>query len=753
MANFSPTPSCSGNNPPDHFVKNDLNGNSEPGQETREDTGAYGGLINGTGTTESHGGARPKVRRPLDLNGLVRPVAPANDDQKVPSLVLTSDTSPNLVDLDSDVEDNTNQDSDTNDDLYVYTYKGFGDPTSRDDYEADLPKSFFQLDVGSDSESGTTNQGGSGPGQSNLSNEVAAALLIQSEIASNRKQSRTQAVPASGRDSPDMDFLEMDFDPGESDDESGLPNKQNNNILQAESLQDHQSEEEIIDGACAVVSNVEPKVERPTCLVEIDDHFDGMASAPLQSPAEQSSNCMVRSQSLNSPLVRQHFTTSRLEPCMVRGESDPGNGPRNKRRHSGEGGALCHSSSSSSSTDNNTMFSDPLVNMEVCGARLSLREALFGIPGSTNLRRAIPKLRMIDTTPTPSDEELTQHSLIDGAIACEMPNGLCDSVPRCNEEAIEKTLIWTELEACKRQVSQVGVSACGATAVINVLQALEWPHSIEQVIDIVPTRQRSDREMVPKYLFSRSVAGTTHKDLIESVERISDGQIYGRFFHMYPTRKFNLTRWLRDWINLGAVPVATLNLQRGPVRPGQTIPDAWHHQMIFGVGPKSVYLTNPLESVSVSILSEQLSSPSELLVRRGDVTSRAPHVIGCVDPECDLSLLSQNSDERWDHFNVLGQVVNVLREEQALRRGSPGPISGKATQTSHIKIPAAYKSGITLFVPTSNEPCYIKLRSDPELPRLITVPVIQEPIVEKEQKPQKRPTGKSRISQKDKERR
>ena len=42
---------------------------------------------------------------------------------------------------------------------------------------------------------------------------------------------------------------------------------------------------------------------------------------------------------------------------MVRGESDPGggmgcNGPRNKRRHSGEGGALCHSSSSSSSGTN-----------------------------------------------------------------------------------------------------------------------------------------------------------------------------------------------------------------------------------------------------------------------------------------------------------------------------------------------------------------------------------------------------------------
>ena len=102
-----------------------------------------------------------------------------------------------------------------------------------------------------------------------------------------------------------------------------------------------------------------------------------------------------------------------------------------------------------------------------------------------------------------------------------------------------------------------------------------------QVIEVVPTRYRAERETVPKYLFSRSVAGTSHKDLIVAVDQISAGSIYGRFFPMFPARKFNLSRWLRDWIGLGAVPVATLNLQRGQVRPGQTIPEAWHHQVRF----------------------------------------------------------------------------------------------------------------------------------------------------------------------------
>ena len=139
--------------------------------------------------------------------------------------------------------------------------------------------------------------------------------------------------------------------------------------------------------------------------------------------------------------------------------------------------------------------------------------------------------------------------------------------------------------------------------------------------------------------------------------------------------------------------------------------------MIFGVGPSGVYLTNPLENVPAEILLEQLSSPSELLVRRSDVIVRASsQCSGFVDNDCDLSLLAHHSDERWDHLNVLGQVVNVLREEQALRRGPPAPAPGKATQTSHVRIPAIYQSGISLFVPVSNEPCYDELRSAPELP-------------------------------------
>lgn len=58
----------------------------------------------------------------------------------------------------------------------------------------------------------------------------------------------------------------------------------------------------------------------------------------------------------------------------------------------------------------------------------------------------------------------------------------------------------------------------------------------------------------------------------------------------------SLIIWFSFYLDIGAVPVATLNLQQGvkshqgvKLQQGgksQSIPDAWHHQMVYGVGPK-----------------------------------------------------------------------------------------------------------------------------------------------------------------------
>ena len=110
-----------------------------------------------------------------------------------------------------------------------------------------MPKSFFQLDVGSDSEASSLPRslgGVSGPGQSNLSTEVAA--LIQSEMAASHLRNHRRMLQQNGHnnalnngrtESPDMDFLEMDFDPGddseseENKDESEPPPPMSNGHL------------------------------------------------------------------------------------------------------------------------------------------------------------------------------------------------------------------------------------------------------------------------------------------------------------------------------------------------------------------------------------------------------------------------------------------------------------------------------------------------------------------------------------------
>ncbi|KAJ1523948.1 hypothetical protein ONE63_010496 [Megalurothrips usitatus] len=275
--------------------------------------------------------------------------------------------------------------------------------------------------------------------------------------------------------------------------------------------------------------------------------------------------------------------------------------------------------------------------------------------------------------------------------------------PQTELPELEKTMIWSEREACHKQVSQIAVSACGAAAVSNVLSALNIPYSLEQVHDGVATRMRAEKACLPTYLFSRSAAGAAHSDLIRGLEIASEGSVYSRFFHMYPERAFSLSRWIAHWIKEGAVPIATLNIQKS-VNQGATIPDSWHHQMIFGVSHRGIYLTNPLECVSEDILNPQLCSPSELLVRRQDIVSRW-------SPNTDLCRLATSSDIRWKQMNVLGQVVNVLREAHA----RPPHFLFRRNLTPHITIPASYCSGILLSV-TKDSPAAIQLKNAPELP-------------------------------------
>ena len=205
----------------------------------------------------------------------------------------------------------------------------------------------------------------------------------------------------------------------------------------------------------------------------------------------------------------------------------------------------------------------------------------------------------------------------------------------------------------------------------------------------VKTRLRDLDAPLPQYLLSRSVAGTTHEDLIEGLDKLTHGEIVGRFFHMYPERDFDFRNWLKYWLMNGAIPLATLNRQKVPFDDG-TIPDAWHHQVICGVSSNGVHLTNPDAVCPFKVMSKKLCSESVLLIRRQDVLQRWSNTI---DYSC------WNSDgitSRWIGLKVQEQINQMVKEETLLLlHGSE--IKHRELLTTHITIPAAYKSGITLF--------------------------------------------------------
>ncbi|VVC97966.1 unnamed protein product [Leptidea sinapis] len=220
----------------------------------------------------------------------------------------------------------------------------------------------------------------------------------------------------------------------------------------------------------------------------------------------------------------------------------------------------------------------------------------------------------------------------------------CVEPPRC--------MVWTEREACERQVTQIGTSACGATAVVNVFLALGVPVNIERINSEVGTRQRANNAQIPRYILSRSIAGCTAADIVNGLQRASDGLVTARFFPTFPERSMSLSHWLADWISLGAVPILTLNLQQGCEGD---VPDAWHHQMVFGVSPRGIFMCNPVECVPENVVWCRLVSPSVLLLRARDVVAR-------YNPETDMSVLTAVPDIRFHKMNVLGESRNFTRQ-------------------------------------------------------------------------------------------
>lgn len=511
---------------------------------------------------------------------------------------------------------------------YIYTYKGDSNQM------ADLPTSFFKLDV-------------IPPRENN--------------------ESRSS--------SPDMDYLEMDFDPGPSQDRDSSPSPESECC-------EIQQNRDVEDGPITPVCEPEP-VAGPSTAVS--DPVKELDNQPIQ---EEHSDVKTEPEPSSDTAVP---AAPKLSPSSGFNYSVPGrfcvNVPRDSWGHHSGSGNLCSPAAVELDAElwneNFDFFHFTPQENTAYSQKSNFHSALYHCIMGKRLVLNKDATQINDSNETSSDN-------IEGGLEEDKP--------------IERTMIWSEQEACAKQVTQISTSACGTTACINVLLCLNVSFSFEKLKNLVSTRLRKETAPLPEYLFSRSNAGATHTDIIRGLKGASHGILYARFFHMYPQRNVSLTRWLSYWMNKGAVPIATMNLQRG-VEPDSVIPDAWHHQMVFGVGPSGLYLTNPLECVNEAGLWPQLSSPSVLKIRRADVIARWT-------PSTDLLPLIQQPDLRWKKLNVLGQVVNVIRES---RSNQSRAVPGCRNVTSHITIPAAYSSGITLVI-RRESPGYQELKNAPDLP-------------------------------------
>lgn len=517
---------------------------------------------------------------------------------------------------------------------YIYTYKGDCNQM------ADLPTSFFKLDVVP-------------PRENN--------------------ESRSS--------SPDMDYLEMDFDPGPSQDRDSSPSPESECCAVQQSR-------DVEDGSVTPVCEPEPLAGPSMSASEPVKDLDNQ---PIQ---EEHSEAVAEPEPPLDTAVP--VADAKLSPGCGFNYSVPGrfcvNAPRDPWSHHSGSGNLCSPASLELYSDLWTENTDLLHFTPQENTAYAQKNNFH-----STLYHCIMGKRLVLNKSTTQINDPNEDSI---------ENGLEEGKP------IERTMIWSEQEACAKQVTQISTSACGTTSCINALLSLNVSFSFEKLKSLVNTRLRKETSPLPEYLFSRSNAGASHTDIIRGLKGASHGILYARFFHMYPQRNVSLTRWLSYWMKKGAVAIATMNLQRG-VEPDSIIPDAWHHQMVFGVGPRGLYLTNPLECVSEAVLWPQLCSPSVLKVRSADIITRWT-------PSTDLHHLIQHPDPRWKKLNVLGQVVNMIRESRSHQSRT---VPGCRNQTSHVTIPVVYCSGITMVI-RRESPGYQELRNVPDLPLMQQVSLI-----------------------------
>ncbi|CAF2051055.1 unnamed protein product [Rotaria magnacalcarata] len=216
------------------------------------------------------------------------------------------------------------------------------------------------------------------------------------------------------------------------------------------------------------------------------------------------------------------------------------------------------------------------------------------------------------------------------------------------------------------------------------------------------------KELLLDYLQYRSEADMSANDLHENLLQYPEfsSQIHSRFFPFWPPRDVDLLQWLSHWIKQGALPIAIMNIDHH--HQSQKINfysklSSWQHRIIYGIEPRGIYLMNPIQIQSPQQVYEQLTIDSVTYITCQEIAQRYNQSPMCLTPLARNNNKSRLfSDTRWRTMNVLGQVVNVLREDRQLNENETRNIPYRPTVT-HVRIPSTCSSGILIFSKDYNE--------------------------------------------------
>ena len=234
-------------------------------------------------------------------------------------------------------------------------------------------------------------------------------------------------------------------------------------------------------------------------------------------------------------------------------------------------------------------------------------------------------------------------------------------------------------------INQIGKSACGPTAIINVLNSLDIESSSpEKILEIVPARLRNyETNNLLEYLISRILAGTNHNDLINALLKITNNNLTAKFFIINPyENKIKFKNFLYKLFELKCSLIFTENL----FLIGN---DAWHHQMSYGIKDNLLYLTNPFETVTINQMFSYITSGNFMIIPK-------EHVFNRKIEEEDLKELDK---EKWLNFSVKEQIINMFYKEK-LKKNEKNEYFNRFND---LVIPYGGLGGISVFCKNDNK--------------------------------------------------